>query len=445
MQTTVYPLYNIRKSIFRLVLLAAAILAAGRVWGRQLPDTSVVMHLKIAYPMNETRIYESYLSNPRMLKLVKEYLQKSPQIDSITIYSYASPEGPLYFNKYLAKERGIRAKEYLLKHLPPHKMISEDKIKIDPTYENWQGLYELVEQQYPYNDKNDVLALLKDGKISDEQRKARLKKINGGKPWRYIRSEILPHLRYATWIAVWQKIELENSLPAMPQYRHKPEDIAVKTAPRQVEFTAKPLEFVYVEDTVKVDTKTILALKSNLLYDAASLLNFSIEAPVYKEKLSFLYYHQAPWWTWGKGDNEYCIRFLSIGGEARWWFAPKTREATERRIKRDRFVGHFLGVYSESGKYDFEYKTDICRQGEFWSAGLSYGYAMPVGKRINLEFSLSVGYASIAFRGYAPSEDYGILWRDPDKVGRWKYIGPTKAQISLVIPITAKLEQGGQK
>ena len=127
------------------------------------------------------------------------------------------------------------------------------------------------------------------------------------------------------------------------------------------------------------------------------------------------------------------MRFLSIGAEGRWWFKPTPLK------------GQFVGIYAESGKYDFEHKRDICYQGEHWSTGLSYGYAMPIGKRLNLEFSISAGYASIAYRGYTPSENYEILWRDPDNVGRWHYFGPTKAQVSLVFPFVMKGKKGGVK
>lgn len=191
-------------------------------------------------------------------------------------------------------------------------------------------------------------------------------------------------------------------------------------------------------------TKTILAVKSNLLYDALSLVNYSIEVPL-GERYSMLLYHQFPWWRWGKANNQYCLRFLSLGGEVRWWFSPKPKPATERRIARDRLVGHFFGVYSESGRWDFQRRRDICHQGEFWSVGLSYGYAMPIGRRLNLELSLSAGYASIPYRGYTPSEDFQILWKDDDKVGRWSYFGLTKAQVSLVVPITAKSKKGGSR
>lgn len=416
-------------TIVFLLIIGCTNLQAAKVSREQVRDTSIVMHLKIAYPVNESEIDENYMSNVRILAMVKEYLERSPQIDSITIFSYASPEGRLEVNKRLARERGRNAKEYLLKNLPPEKGISEDCIKIDPTPENWEGLRQMVREQYPYEDKDQILALLEDTQITDDQRKARLKKINGGKPWRYIRDEILPHLRYASWIAVWQKIELRNSLPSILDTISEQPAVALMKDQKLKSRDPWPLP-VELQDTItEQKNKVLFALKTNMLYDVASLLNFSVEVPLFGERMSLLYYHQAPWWTWGMADNEYCLRFLSIGGEARWWF--KTT---------DRLNGHFLGAYAESGKYDFEHQRKICYQGEFWSTGLTYGYAMPVGKKkkVNLEFSLSAGYASIPYRGYTPSEDYEILWRDPNKVGRLQYIGPTKAQISLVIPIKAK-------
>lgn len=190
-------------------------------------------------------------------------------------------------------------------------------------------------------------------------------------------------------------------------------------------------------DTVSVDRKTILAIKSNLLYDALTILNYSVEVPVFDKKASFLVYHQFPWWKSGQYGNEFCLRFLSLGGEARWWFVSGDK----------RLTGHFLGLYGESGKYDFQFREKVCRQGEFWSTGISYGYAMPLGRKqkVHLEFSLSAGYASIAFRGYIPSEDYEFLWRDPEEIGRWHYWGPTKAQVSLVVPIKAKTKTGGRR
>ena len=90
-----------------------------------------------------------------------------------------------------------------------------------------------------------------------------------------------------------------------------------------------------------------------------------------------------------------------------------------------------------SSKYDFQYDRSLNYQGEYWSAGLTAGYAMPIGrkKRVNLEFSLSLGYLQSDYRHYQPTGDYDKLIRDKYNIGKVSYFGPTKAKVSLVIPI----------
>ena len=383
-------------------------------------DSTVVQKFRISYPVNETELHEDYLDNRSALKTIRRYFANSPRIDSIVIYSYASPEGPYALNRRLAKERGERARRYILENMASVRDFPDSLIIIKPTAENWEGLSDMVERYYPYTDKQDVIGLLAAENVSNDQKKALLKTLNGGRPWGYIRDQILPELRYATWVAEW--VYVSEGMPAVDAVRSMA--VAETVCP-----LAGPGR--YPAQSTYEGRKTILALKTNLLYDVLSLTNFSVELPFCKDRMSVLYYHQFPWWTWGQADNEYCTRFLSIGAEARWWFKTK-----------DRLNGHFLGAYAESGKYDFEYQRSICYQGEFYSAGLSYGYAMPIGRHLNLEFSVSAGYASIAYRGYTPSEDYEILWRDPEKVGRLHYLGPTKAQVSLVIPIRVKTKGG---
>ena len=387
-------------------------------------DSTIVQKFLISYPVNDTELHESYLDNKTALKTIRNYFINSPRIDSIVIYSYASPEGPYKLNKRLAKERGERARKYLLEQMSSHRDFPDSLIIIKPTAENWDGLKEMVYKFYPYSDKQDVMNLLEREDLSNDHKKELLKKLNKGRPWGFIKAKILPNLRYATWVAEWVYVpEIPETIPALEPIRSGTTADRLQNAvlaPRPEPIPA-PLE----------GRKTILALKTNMLYDVLSLTNFSVEVPFWKDNMSVLYYHQFPWWTWGQANNEFCTRFLSIGAEARWWFKTK-----------DRLNGHFLGAYAESGKYDFEYQRSICYQGEFYSAGLSYGYAMPIGRHLNLEFSISAGYASIAYRGYTPSEDYEILWRDPNKVGRIHYFGPTKAQVSLVIPIRVKTKGG---
>lgn len=388
---------------------------------------SEIRHFRIYYPVNKTELYEDYMSNAYNLEVIRTHLAESPRIDSIVIYSYASPEGPYHFNKRLAGERGVTAKRYILSQVPKDREFPDSLIHLRPEAENWEGLREEVFLNYHEADRDEVLAILDSG-LPDAQKKTRLQRLNGRKPWRYILQNIMPKLRYATWISVW--IPVGESKQSVPVFTQSP-----APAPQPVPV---PLEYS--------KRRTIAALKTNLLYDVATLGNFSVEVPftLKKHKFSILYQHHFPWWTWGENDNEYCIRFLSMGGELRWWFRPQYHAATARRKERDCLTGWFVGAYGMGGKWDFEWKRDICQQGEFWSAGLSLGYAMPVGKWLNLEFSMSAGYARIPHRGYTPTDDYSLLVRDPEDQGTWNYFGPTKAEVSLVIPIAiTKTWKGG--
>lgn len=183
--------------------------------------------------------------------------------------------------------------------------------------------------------------------------------------------------------------------------------------------------------------KTRLAVKTNMLYDALTLINYSIELPfsLWDEHFSATFDHQFPWWRWGKNNNEYAIRYLQAGGEARWWFSPQHKPRTKKKLLRECLTGHFVGIYGMSGKYDFQNRRKICYQGEFWSIGFTYGYAMPISRLFNLEFSISAGYAPISYRHYIPADDYSKLQIDRERMGTWNYFGITKASISLVMPI----------
>ena len=380
------------------------------------------------YYCDRIDLQEDYLDNALQMARIRDILARSPRIDSIAIYAYASPEGAPHRNDWLARRRAEVARDFILANLPNDSVLLPQNIILHPMGENWEGLYEELDANYHLMNRDRVMKIMR-ADIPTETKKWRLKQLDNGFTYNWIIRHHMPALRVATWLCVYQPIP-EFVADTMP-------DISVEMP------TLPELEPLPVTE-VSRKKKTILALKTNLLYDALSLVNYSIEVPI-GERFSALWYHQFPWWTWGQADNQYCIRFLSIGGEGRWWFKPMPRPQMGKSVQRDRLMGHFVGLYAESGKWDFEWGRDICHQGEHWSVGLSYGYSMPLGRRLNMEFSLSLGYASIAYRGYTPSENYEILWRDPAKQGRWHYFGPTKVQVSLVYPILLTTKKKGGK
>ena len=380
-------------------------------------DSSVVMRFRIFYPVNKAELHEDYMDNAHTLHRIQKYLEKSPRIDCITIYSYASPEGPYHLNKRLATERGKTAKQYLLKHLPAHRHLPDSLIIIDPTAENWEGLRDLVLYQYPHVDKDEVLAILDRKDITDERRKVLLKRLHAGKPWLYILEHLMPQLRYATWVSVWQRIEADRVVEEPTRLAMEMPAISNPDIP----FVPFPMPEIEKEDTF------MLAVKTNLLYDAVTALNVELEVPI-GNHWSVMVEDIFPWWETG---NKYCLQLWEMGFEGRYWFRNNMYHS--QKLK-----GHFAGVYAMSGKYDFQKDHDLCYQGKFWSAGVTYGYVQPIANWCRLEYSLSMGLLNTHYERYQPSPDYEHLYRNPVKAGKSSILGPTKLKVTLVVTIKMK-------
>ena len=394
-----------------------------------LTDTCKAIQFKIAYRVNKSHLDEDYMYNRELLDFIRDQLRNSPRVDSIVISSYASPEGPFRINQRLAKERAETAKQFIMSCMTNDNALSKAKIIFNPTPENWAGLRRLVKKRYAISDRDQLLAIIDSNKPSDEK-KRQIRRL-GTASWRFVIDSLMPELRLAEWVCYYEPIPVRkiDVAPRMTYARAEQKQPAEGFTPQFAPKECKPFVF---------------ALKTNLLYDAVTWLNFGIEVPFAGDKFSIVYDHQFPWWRGGEGNNHFCMRYLQMGGEFRWWFHPRTKPSTRHQIVRKQLSGHFLGAYGMGGKWDFNNGRKICYQGEFWSAGLSYGYAMPIGRRLNLEFSLSVGYASIPYRHFIPSEDYEILFRDPNDAGTWGYFGVTKVGVSLVVPINI-YKKGGHK
>ncbi len=61
-------------------------------------------------------------------------------------------------------------------------------------------------------------------------------------------------------------------------------------------------------------------------------------------------------------------------------------------------------------------------------AGVEYGYSLPIARRLNLDFTLGIGYMGGEYLKYVP-QDGKYLWQSTHKL---HWFGPTKAEISLV-------------
>ena len=394
--------------------------------GRRIAD-SAKSHVKseeplkenfaIHYRVNETVVDEDYMGNKEQIHKIKHYLVNSPRVDSITIYAWSSPDGLYNKNRSLSRKRASSAKRLLLQHSPDSAKLNSGKIKISPIAENWEGLTALVKEGYSRKDREKVLAILGDDTMGSDSKKRELKKLDKGRTWKYLADNYLPQLRAATWVCVWAEV-----IQGMPEVA-----AVVQDSLEQPYIGLAPLPpYDYKPVLPQEESRTIAAVKTNLLYDAVTAVNFAVEVPI-GERWSIVAEDVFPWWSWGPNRNKYAFQMVEIGIEPRYWFYKKE--------DADVLEGHFVGVYGMSAKYDFQWDRSLCYQGEYWSTGVTYGYSLPVKEWLKLEFSASVGFMRSNYRHYQPSPEYENLYLDEYQVGVLSYFGPTKVNVSMVIPL----------
>ena len=362
----------------------------------------------IHYRFDRIDVDSSYMDNAAAIDTIRFCLTHSVHIDSITVYAWASPEGGYPHNKWLSEKRAAAAKELLLALAADTTKLNAGKIKISPLAENWEGLLELVEQNYRRPNRERLLRILRAEGIGEETRKWRIRNLDDGYTWNYLKQHYMKQLRSATWVCVWTSVGAIAPLPELRDSLRAPQSGLGRT----VEAVGRPVsEFSF-------------AVKTNLLADLVTAVNLGVEVPL-GENFSLNAHFTFPWWTAGPYGNKYALQLLDAEGELRWWFAPG----------EERLEGHYLALQGSGGKFDLQWGRDIgCYQCYNWGVGLSYGYAMSLGKHLNMEFALTLGYLAIDYQHYVPSPDWSVLLRDNAKAGVLHYFGPTGLKISLVYP-----------
>ena len=181
--------------------------------------------------------------------------------------------------------------------------------------------------------------------------------------------------------------------------------------------------------------RPLLALKTNLLFDAALMPNVEIEVPVGK-CWSVNGEYAFPWWQFDRG--KYCMQVLMGGLEGRYWLGSR-----KSREDREVLTGHFLGLYAGGGKYDLQW-GEKGYQGEFFiAAGVSYGWATRIARHLHLEFNIGIGLLRTDYRHYHARDNYQtLLWQEN---GKYTWFGPTKAKISLVWLLNRRVKKGGSR
>ena len=297
------------------------------------------------------------------------------RIVSIGYYASASPDGPFGLNDRLAAKRMDALSELI------HEALAKDEAAVDVTNisENWTGLYKLVEadENVPYHD--EVLVVISDGgkewNDGADERERKLKKLRGGKPYRYILENIMPDLRGVKVLihTALDRDALASEPPVMPL-----QSMALKTS-------CKPLSTVRPAE-VKPWFIHQLTLKTNTLGWGIAMANIAVEydfAPHFSVALPFYY----------SGGFDYFIPTIKFRGcviqpEVRWY--PWLQD----NVNGGFYVGAHLGLgwynYALDGNYRIQDHDGDCPS---WGGGLAVGYTLQFknNPRWGMEFALGAG------------------------------------------------------
>lgn len=391
-------------------------------------DTTLDM--MIYFDRNAREINKDYMENSKTIALLDSLLANpvhAENIDSIILASPASNDGNAEHGISLASGRCEKVKALLCGKYPK---VSASKVSIREGREYWSALRELITDDLAVPDREDVLALMDYHYNNPVKMQDFLQHLDAGIPYRYISSRLLPKLRRTEIkiclsypeVTAGKKVttELATVIEATEFIPIDQETTIVAGAEEKTQPAIKPEKKKAKEHK---EDNTVLALKNNLLYDLALAPNIEIEVPVGR-RWSVNAEYKCPWWS--MSSKEICYQLLSGGIESRFWLG-------DRRL-RNRLTGHFVGVYAEGGIYDFQFKGDGYQGKYYGAAGLSYGYSKQVSQHLAFEFSLGIGYLTTEYQKYTPYEE-SLVWMSS---GKYNFIGPTKAKISLVWLITKR-------
>lgn len=428
-------------SIVFSVLFFNALCSADHLGGAECQDVPypAKISLKVLYDVASSDIDLQFGNNGQNISqffAALDSLQNSPFviIDSLVcIRSSSSPEGKIHQNSTLSRRRATA-----LESLFRRRYHEGYTIDIQSVGEDWSKLSELLKQSDLHGREeaariidNMPTYIIMEDRIVGGRKKAAMDMWRG-RFWWIIHKQLFPDLRQATLTvnyAVDMQMAEVTETAAAPAVVVSLADALARKIPENLPITSE-----------KSSVKPVFAFKTNLLYDAASLINLGFEIPLGR---SFSLAADAvfPWWQNRK--NDITIQMLGATLEGRYWFGDRSVRAP--------MTGFFCGVYAGGGIFDFQLgklTSGNGVQGDFYIlGGVSAGYAHEICRNLRLEYSLGVGYLRTDFQDYISVKDtkFGNIKAIPYpwNMKRTSGVLPTKACISLVWMLNSR--KGGAR
>ena len=155
----------------------------------------------------------------------KIYGHNNFKVEKIEIAGYASPEGPVQFNKWLAENRAKALIDYIISQRPQYG-FTQEHFSVVNGHENWAGLRKwTLGSNLSSEEKQQIIEIIDSD--AGAARKDQLKALNWGTTYLKITNKGYPYLRSAVYLAIYygssqdeavDKINLANKLLSDGQY-----------------------------------------------------------------------------------------------------------------------------------------------------------------------------------------------------------------------------------
>lgn len=136
-----------------------------------------------------------------------------------------------------------------------------------------------------------------------------------------------------------------------------------------------------------------MVIKTNALYDLTTTINLGLEV-----KLS-------PQWSLDVTGNYNPWEFKDYRKQKQWMVQPEARYWF-----CETFNGHFLGLHLMTGVFNmanpffpfslYECLRDNRYEGNFYGAGIGYGYSFILSRRVSIEGEIGIGYMGTKYDQY---------------------------------------------
>ena len=384
-------LTDINQGILRFLIAMTAAVAAVGVCAAQGMDT---IQVELHYPAARSVFLPDFRNNRGAIDSLGKALRHGSPL-RIDIMSSSSPEGNAKFNQRLSELRTATA----IKVLTSIPGMETDSLTSYSIGADWTGFTPDME------------------KIT---RQHRLRRLNGGSIWRHLKDSVFPDLRVS-------RITLITRGP-LTLLAEGTDDYYATTAT----IPAADLHLAYVNVNPEWSSQKkwkpchhniIGALRSNLLFDLASVPNIGIELALPRG------------WTIGLNGM-----YAWWGGSrhARYWRLEGGELTARRYFGRCSLSGWHAGLYVQILRYDIcingtgylsGYSGSTFFQQPTYGGGIEAGYAFRLSDRLNLDLTAGAGVLTGQYQTYSASPGHHSVWQS---TRNRRYLGPSKAEISLV-------------